>query len=440
MKVIVLGAGIIGVATAWYLLEEGHDVTVVERQPEAALETSFANGAQISVCFCEPWANAGAPLKVAKWMLQDDSPLLFRPRLDPHQWRWALSFLGQCNDAAFARNVEQLVALGRYSHESLKSVVAATGIEYERLQRGILHFFSSASDYESGVKAAGLMRDHGVDRRVLGRDEVLQVEPALKAFGANIHGGTYTPSDESGDARVFTQKLAERCAARGAKFLYEHDVLGFDKRGSTIAGVIVGERSTLRRTMLTGDQVVAATGSFTAPLLRQLGIYLNIYPAKGYSATLRLKRPDDASVVSLLDDTRKIAISRLGDHVRIAGTAEMAGYDTRTDSATARVRCEALVRRYEQLFPGVADTRQPNFWAGLRPSTPNNLPYIGRSKISNLWLNAGHGTLGWTHGAGSGRALAELISGRRPQLEYGFCGDALPPRRPLVTMPSRSWA
>ncbi len=440
MKVIVLGAGIIGVATAWYLLEEGHEVTVVERQPDAALETSFANGAQISVCFCEPWANAGAPFKVAKWMLQDDSPLLFRPRLDPHQWRWALSFLGQCNDAAFARNVEQLVALGRYSHESLKSVVAATGIEYERLQRGILHFFSSAADYESGVKAAGLMRDHGVDRRVLGRDEVLQVEPALKAFGANIHGGTYTPSDESGDARVFTQKLAERCAARGAKFLYEHDVLGFDKQGSKIAGVVVGERSTLRRTTLAGDHVVAAAGSFTAPLLRQLGIWLNIYPAKGYSATLRLKRPEDASVVSLLDDTRKIAISRLGDHVRIAGTAEMAGYDTRIDSATARTRCEALVRRYEQLFPGVADTRQPNFWAGLRPSTPNNLPYIGRSKIANLWLNAGHGTLGWTHGAGSGRALAELISGRRPQLEYGFCGDALPARRPLVTMPSRSWA
>ena len=440
MKVIVLGAGIIGVATAWYLLEEGHDVTVVERQPNAALETSFANGAQISVCFCEPWANAGAPFKVAKWMLQDDSPLLFRPRLDPHQWRWALSFLGQCNDAAFARNVEQLVALGRYSHESLKGVVAATGIEYDRLQRGILHFFSSAADYESGVKAAGLMRDHGVDRRVLGRDEVLQVEPALKAFGANIHGGTYTPSDESGDARVFTQKLAERCAARGATFLYEHDVLGFDRRGSAIAGVRVRDRATLRDTTLAGDQVVAAMGSFTAPLLRQLGIHLNIYPAKGYSATLKLKRPDDASVVSLLDDTRKIAISRLGDHIRIAGTAEMAGYDTSIDGTTSRKRCEALVRRYEQLFPGVADTRQPNFWAGLRPSTPNNLPYIGRSKISNLWLNAGHGTLGWTHGAGSGRALAELISGRRPQLDYGFCGDALPSHRPLVLQPSRSWA
>lgn len=439
MKVIVLGAGIIGVATAWHLLEEGHEVTVVDRQPEAALETSFANGAQISVCFCEPWANAGAPFKVAKWMLQADSPLLFRPRLDPHQWRWALSFLTQCTDAAFARNVEQLVSLGRYSHDALKSVVAKTGIEYDRLERGILHFFSSAADYENGVKAAALMRDHGVDRRVLDRDAVLAVEPALKRFGG-IHGGTFTPSDESGDARVFTQKLAQLCAARGVKFLWEHDVLGFDRSGARISGVQVRDRATLRASTLTGDQYVAAAGSFTAPLLRPLGIWLNIYPAKGYSATLRLKRPEDASVVSLLDDTRKIAISRLGDHIRIAGTAEMAGYDTSIDSAKSRVRCEALVRRYEELFPGVADTSQPNFWAGLRPSTPDNLPYIGRSKIANLWLNAGHGTLGWTHGAGSGRALAELISGRRPHLDYGFCGEALPSRRPLVAMPSRSWA
>ena len=439
MKVIVLGAGVIGISTAWHLLQEGHEVTVVDRQPDAALETSFANGAQISVCFCEPWANAGAPLKVAKWMLQDDSPLLFRPRLDPHQWRWALSFLGQCNDAAFARNVQQLVALGRYSHESLKSVVAATGIEYDRLERGILHFFSSAADHEGGVKAAALMRDHGVDRRVLDRDGVLRVEPALKAFGDRIHGGTFTPSDESGDARVFTQKLAALCARRGVKFRYEHDILGLDKAGARITGVRVRDRATLRSTTLMADHVVAAAGSFTAPLLRPLGIWLNIYPAKGYSATLHLKRPQDASVVSLLDDTRKIAISRLGDHVRIAGTAEMAGYDTSIDGATARRRCQALVRRYEELFPGVADTSQPNFWAGLRPSTPNNLPYIGRSKIANLWLNAGHGTLGWTHGAGSGRALAELISGRRPQLEYGFCGDALPARRPLVPVPSRSW-
>ena len=430
MKVIVLGAGIIGISTAWHLLEEGHEVTLVDRQPDAALETSAANGAQISVSFCEPWANAGAPFKVAKWLLRDDSPLLFRPRLDPHQWRWGLSFLGQCNDAAFERNVRQLVALGRYSHESLKRVVDSTGIEYQRLERGILHFFSSQADFEAGAAGAELMRRYGVDRRVLGRDEVLQVEPALAAFGANIHGGTFTPSDESGDAQVFTQKLAALCRARGATFLFNTAVDGLDRDGNGITGVRVRSLQTGGARTLVADQYVAAMGSYTAPLLRPLGIWLNIYPAKGYSATLRLKRPQDASVVSLLDDTRKIAISRLGEHIRIAGTAELAGYDTSLDGATAQKRCAALVQRYEQLFPGVADTRQPNFWTGLRPSTPTNIPIIGRSRLPNLWLNAGHGTLGWTHGAGSGQALAELISGKRPALSFGFCGDALPARQP----------
>lgn len=432
MKVIVLGAGIIGVSTAWHLLNEGHEVTVVDRQSDAALETSFANGAQISVSFCEPWANAGAPLKVAKWLLRDDSPLLFRPRLDPHQWRWGLSFLTQCNDAAFERNVRQLVALGRYSHDSLKRVVAATGIEYQRLERGILHFFSSKADFEAGAAGAELMRRYGVDRRVLGRDEVLKIEPALAAFGARIHGGTFTPSDESGDAQVFTQQLAARCRARGATFLHDTAVDRIEALGGQISGVRVRHLPDGAARTLVADQYVAAMGPHTASLLRRLGIWLNIYPAKGYSATLRLKRPDDASVVSLLDDTRKIAISRLGDHIRIAGTAELAGYDSSLDSATARKRCAALVQRYEELFPGVADTTEPNFWTGLRPSTPTNIPYIGRSTLPNLWLNAGHGTLGWTHGAGSGQALAELISGKRPALSFGFCGEALPAAKPFV--------
>lgn len=428
MKVIVLGAGIIGISTAWYLLDEGHEVTVVDRQPDAALETSFANGAQISVSFCEPWANAGAPFKVAKWLLRDDSPLLFRPKLDPHQWRWGLSFLTQCTDSAFERNVQQLVALGRYSHESLKALVAQTGIDYHRVERGILHFFSSQQDLDAGAAGAELMRRHGVDRRVLGRDEVLAIEPALRHHGPHIAGGTYTPSDESGDARVFTQELAQRCAARGATFLYGHDIVGFASAGQAVESVTVVDQATRMRRTLHADQFVAAMGSHTAPLLRQAfghrGVCLNIYPAKGYSATLKLKRPGDASVVSMIDDARKIAISRLGDEVRIAGTAELAGYDTRLDTPTARVRCQALIQRYEELFPGVADTTQPNFWAGLRPSTPTNIPYIGRSPVSNLWVNAGHGTLGWTHGAGSGRALAELMSGRRPALDFGFYGEA----------------
>jgi len=437
MKIIVLGAGIIGISTAWHLLEAGHEVTVVDRQPDAALETSKANGAQISVSFCEPWANAAAPWKVARWLLSDDSPLLFRPRLDPHQWRWGLSFLGQCTDAAFERNVRQLVALGRYSHESLKTLVARTGIEYQRLERGILHFFSTATDFEAGTQAAQLMREHGVDRRVLGRDEVLAIEPALAAFGAHIHGGTYTPSDESGDACVFTQRLAALCQARGATFLYETAVDGLDAVGGRIAGVRVRSLRHGTTRALSADHYVAAMGSHTAPLLRPLGMWLNIYPAKGYSATMRLRRPEAASTVSLLDDTRKIAISRLGDTIRVAGTAEMAGYDDSLEGRTAQRRCAALVKRYEELFPGVADTSEPNYWTGLRPSTPTNIPYIGRSRLPNLWLNAGHGTLGWTHGAGSGQALAELISGRRPALAFGFCGDALPPARPYVPVAAR---
>jgi D-amino-acid dehydrogenase len=422
MKVVILGAGIIGVSTAWYLLEEGHEVTVVDRQADAALETSFANGAQISVSFCEPWANAEAPLKVLKWLMRDDSPLLFRPRLDPAQWRWGLSFLTQCTDGAFERNVEQLVALGRYSHESLKSLVEATGIEYQRLERGILHFFSSQKDFDAGAAGAELMRTHGVDRRVLNRDEVLKIEPALAAWGPRIAGGTYTPSDESGDARVFTQELARRCAARGARFLYQHDVVAIEKAGGEVSQVTVADQPSGKKTVLKADAYVAALGSYTAPLLRPLGVSLNIYPAKGYSATLRLKHPERASVVSMIDDARKIAISRLGEFIRIAGTAELAGYDTSLDSSTSRVRCEALVRRYEELFPGVADTADPNFWTGLRPSTPTNIPYIGRTKLGRLWVNAGHGTLGWTHGAGSGRALAELISGKQPALNFEFYG------------------
>ncbi len=423
MKVVVLGAGIIGVSTAWYLLEQGHEVTVVDRQADAALETSFANGAQISVSFCEPWANAGAPFKVAKWLLRDDSPLLFRPSLDPKQWIWGLTFLTQCTTAAFERNVEQLVQLGRYSHESLKGLVAQTGIEYNRLERGILHFFSSQADFEAGAAGAEIMRRHGVDRRVLNRDEVLKIEPALAAFGRSIHGGTFTPSDESGDACVFTQKLAKLCVERGATFLYEHEVLQLSRQGQAIDAVQIADVRSGKKRELKADAFVAAMGSYTPALVRPLGEFLNIYPAKGYSATLKLKKPEQASVVSLLDDTRKIAISRLGDSIRIAGTAELCGFDSDLSRPTSRVRCEALVKRYEELFPGVADLSETNYWTGLRPSTPTNIPYIGRSKkASNLWINAGHGTLGWTHGAGSGHAMAELMAGRRPPLDFGFYG------------------
>lgn len=434
MKIIVLGAGIIGISTAWHLLEQGHEVTVVDRQPDAAMETSFANAAQISVSYCEPWANRDAPLKALKWMFQHDAPLLFRPRLDWQQWRWSLQFLSQCNDAAFERNVQQLVALGAYSHATMKELVRSTGIAYQRLQHGIAHYYTDQKSFDSAGEAANLMRRYGVSRKVVSRDELLKIEPAYTAFAHRIVGGTYTASDESGDARVFTQALAQRCAARGVEFLYGHDVLGLERAGAGIESVLVRARAAdgaaaASARSLKADQYVVACGSYSAPLLRTVGVDLPIYPGKGYSATFKLKRPELAPLVSAIDDEKKIAISRLGDQLRVAGTIEVGGYDLSLDTKLARARCQMLSDRIEMVLPGVADTRNeaqggaPNYWTGLRPATPTNIPYIGKTKVGKLWVNAGHGTLGWTHGAGSGRAMAELISGQAPQMAfdcYGF--------------------
>ncbi|WBX99989.1 D-amino acid dehydrogenase [Ramlibacter tataouinensis] len=432
MNVLVLGAGIIGTSTAWHLLERGHDVTVVDRQDAAARETSFANAAQISVSYCEPWANRQAPAKLLKWLLRKDAPLLFRPQWDWQQWRWGLQFLAQCHDAAFARNVGQLVALGRYSHAALKDLVRATGIEYQRLQRGIAHFYTDAQAFAEADEAARLMQSFGVARRVVGRDELLAIEPAFRAFGEHIVGGTYTPSDESGDARVFTEQLAQRCADRGARFLYGHDVDRLQQAGGAIEAVQVRERGTGVTRRLRADAVVVACGSYSAPLLRSVGVDLPIYPGKGYSATFRILEQARAPTVSLLDDSVKCAISRLGDELRVAGTIEVGGWDTRLDTPVARARCEMLARRIEEVFPGVCDTRSeaeggnPRYWAGLRPATPTNIPYIGRTRVGRLWVNAGHGTLGWTHGAGSGKAMAALIDGERPDLAFGFLGFEAP--------------
>ena len=440
MKILVLGAGIIGISTAWHLAERGHEVTVVDRQPDAALETSFANAAQISVSYCEPWANREAPLKALKWMFSKEAPLLFRPRFPLgegwQQWRWGLQFLANCNDTAFARNVEQIVALGAYSHAALKEVVASTGIAYQRLECGIAHFYTDQHAFDSAGDAAALMRRYGVDRKVVSKQELLRIEPALQSFADQIVGGTYTPSDESGDARVFTQALARQCAARGVRFMYNHAVERLNVTQGTIKSVAVRAVHTgacntndpEKVELLQADHVVVACGSYTAPLLRTVGVDLPIYPGKGYSATFKILRPELAPMVSTIDDDKKIAISRLGDELRVAGTIEVGGYDLTLDSPLARARCHMLSKRIEQVLPGVCDTRtdeeggNPNYWTGLRPATPTNIPYIGQTRVRGLWVNAGHGTLGWTHGAGSGKALAELVSGHVPEMAFRFYG------------------
>jgi D-amino-acid dehydrogenase len=440
MKILVLGAGIIGISTAWHLLQRGHEVTVVERQTDAALETSFGNAGQISVSYCEPWANRDAPLKALKWMFDKEAPLLFRPQLPFGdgwlQWRWGLQFLAQCNDAAFARNVQQIVALGIYSHAALKDVVQATGIDYHRLERGIAHFYTDQKSFEAASHASELMRQYGVERRMVSRDELLQIEPAFTAYGAHITGGTYTPSDESGDARAFTQALAQHCAAAGATLRYGQQVQHLNIQSNAIKSIAVsayaesvGAQNNSQLETLEADAVVVACGSYSAPLLRSVGVDLPIYPGKGYSATFPLLRPEAAPEVSTIDDGRKIAMTRMGDVLRVAGTIELGGFDLSLDSPVARARCHMLSRRIEEILPGVCDTRtpeqggNPQYWSGLRPATPTNIPFIGQTRLRGLWVNAGHGTLGWTHGAGSGKALAELISGQRPDMpSFQFLG------------------
>jgi D-amino-acid dehydrogenase len=325
------------------------------------------------------------------------------------------------------------VALGAYSHAALKEVVAATGIDYHRLERGIAHFYTDQQAFDEAGDAAALMQRFGVDRKVVSREELFAIEPAFRNFD-RIVGGTYTASDESGDARVFTQRLAQLCAARGVRFLFGHDVERLESFGGRIEAVRVRERATGLVQRLKADDVVVACGSYSAPLLRQVGVDLPIYPGKGYSATFKLKKPADAPFVSSIDDEVKVAMSRLGDELRVAGTIEVSGYDATLQSQLAQDRCRMLAERIERVLPGVCDTRlpeqggDPKFWTGLRPATPTNIPFIGRTRVQGLWVNAGHGTLGWTHGAGSGKAMAELISGRTPRMNFRFYGFDAPRR------------
>jgi len=437
MHIVVVGAGIIGTSTAWYLAERGHQVTVVERQADAALETSFANAGQISVSHCEPWANRDAPLKALKWMFSNEAPLLFRPQWPLgegwQQYRWSLRFLAECNDVAFHRNVGHIVALGAYSHVALKELVAQIGIDYHRLERGISHFFADQAAFDSTCELAALMQQFGVDRKVISTTELLRLEPSLAPFGQRIVGATFTASDESGDACVFTQGLARACAARGVEFLFGHSLEALEVAGAMARGVRV--RPVTNRDVdggsvrtISADAVVVACGSYSAPLLRRVGVDFPIYPGKGYSATFPILRPELAPSVSIIDDSRKIAITRLGDQIRVAGTIEVGSYDVGLESPVSQARCHMLARRVEEIWPGMCDTRlaheggNPQFWAGLRPATPTNIPYIGQTPVRGLWVNAGHGTLGWTHGAGSGKALAARMDGENPIAGFPFCG------------------
>lgn len=417
MKVLVLGAGVVGVTSAWYLAKAGHEVMVVDRQPEAGLETSFANGGQISVSHSEPWANPTAPLKVLRWLGRPDAPLLFRPRAERAQWVWGLRFLVECLPSRTRRNFEAALALAKYSLEQLRQLRQETRITYDCGTRGILHLYEERLEFERAKRQAEHLRERGWNTEIKTPQECVAIEPALRFSTVRWIGGAYASSDESGDAHIFTRNLVDLCRARGVSFRFNISVRRLEVAGGTIERAVIDDEAGIEES-LRADAYIVALGSYSPLLLGPIGISVPVYPVKGYSMTLPLDPGDVAPDTSLTDHARKIVISRLGNRLRIAGTAELNGYDTELDFG----RCSALARRLVEWFPRAGRPERAQFWTGLRPATPSNLPLIGRTKYARLYLNTGHGTLGWTLACGSGRALADIVNGRHPEPQFRFLG------------------
>jgi D-amino-acid dehydrogenase len=418
MKILVLGAGVIGTTSAWYLRQAGHEVTVLERRDAAALETSFANGGQISVSHAEPWANPHAIPQALAWLGHEDAPLLFRLR--PHDLpllRWSSAFLVNCLPSRTRANIRAIVRLALYSRaqlQQLRQTLSETtdfNAEYDGLQRGILHIYTEREAFKRAIAAARLMQNYGLEREPIDAQTCINIEPALAPIRDQLAGGDYTPTDESGDAHRFTQALAARAAAAGVEFHYNAPIHKLELHGNKVHGVTLKDGRSFK-----ADACVLALGSYSAPFLRAHGVYLPVYPAKGYSATLELQADTPAPSVSLTDDTHKLVFSRLGNRLRVAGTAEFNGFNLDLNPT----RCQALLQRVEELFPNLRYTGDPNFWCGLRPTTPSNIPLIGQSTLHGLWLNTGHGTLGWTMACGSAAALTDLMAGQRPVADFPF--------------------
>lgn len=404
--VIVLGAGVVGINTAYWNLLNGKSVCVVDRQPEAGLETSFANGGQISVSHAEPWSNPSAPLKVLRWLFDSDAPLLFRPRMDHRQWLWIAQFLIDCMPWRADRHTTEIVRIATRSRELIRQIRNTENLQYDSRSEGILHFYRDEREFRAAIRVADLMRNHGCDRQIIDAHEVVKLEPAFEERKSEIVGATYTRDDESGDALKYTQSLSEVCARRGASFLYCTQVSALvEQDKGRIVVEAISPRGYLR---LNAKDIIVCLGSYSAALLAPLGMRPNIYPAKGYSVTIPIEDASIAPTRSLTDDQYKLVYSNLGDRLRIAGTAELSGYSRQLNYS----RCEAILRNVRELFPRAGAFDRASFWSGLRPATPSNIPYVGRTRFSNLWLNTGHGTLGWTMGAGTGFSIAEMIKNR----------------------------
>jgi len=410
LKTLVLGAGVIGATTACVLAREGHAVTLVDRQPGPGLETSFANGGQISASHAEPWAGPDTPRKLLAWLGRDDAPLQARlGRWDPALWAWGLRFLANCPGSVQARNLERLVHLALHSRERLAILRTELDLRYDALTKGILHIYRHRASLEPARRAAALMTAAGLNRHEVPVDEAVGLEPALAPVASSLVGAFYSPGDESGDAHQFTRLMAEHAARRGARLLFDTPITRLELGRGAARHRIVAVHTDRER--LEADEVILALGSFSPHLTRPLGLRLPIYPAKGYSLTLDTQGFDGAPTVSLIDDENKMVFSRLGDRLRCAGTAALEGWSTTLNPA----RVTLTLRNARSLFPDGGDFTDPHPWCGLRPTTPGSVPLLGRAPgFDNLLLNTGHGTLGWTLACGSAQVIADLIAGRPP--------------------------
>ena len=414
MRVMVLGAGVIGTSSAYYLAKSGHEVVVVDRRSGPALETSFANAGGICPGFAGPWAAPGMPTNIVRWLFTRHAPLVLRPRFDPHQWRWLIRFLRNCSAERFARNKARMQRIAHYSKACLKELREDTGIAFDHGTGGVLQLFRTEEELAGAAKSTRVLAEFGVMHRMLDAKGVLAVEPALRAAAADFAGGLHLPDDETGDGHKFTIALAELLHRRGVVFKFNTSVERLRLEGARIAGVITDQGA------LDADAYVVALGSAAARVLRPLGLDLPIYPVKGCSVTIDLDANVPAPRSSVMDEHYKVMITRLGTRLRAAGVAELSGYDVSIrPSGPATV-----LRSLCELFPQAAIACKggaPNAWAGLRPMTPDGPPYLGATGIANLYVNVGQGSNGWTQACGCGRAVADIVCGRRPEIDLeGF--------------------
>ena len=407
MKVLVLGGGVIGVASAYYLAKAGHEVEVVDRQSGPALETSFGNAGEVSPGYSSPWAGPGVPIKAIKWMLMAHSPLVIWPLLDPAMWRWGAMMLANCTQKAYALNKSRMVPIAEYSRDCLKALRSETGIQYDDRAQGTLQLFRTQKQLDGIGDDVAVLKQYGVPFEVLDRAGFCQVEPALKLTQEKFVGALRLPGDETGDCYKFTNRLADMALALGVKFRWNTRIEALQVGGGAITGVHTDAG------LLKADRVVLALGSYSPQLLEPVGIRIPVYPVKGYSITVPITDAQYAPESTIMDETHKVAVTRLGDRIRVGGTAELAGYSLNLREA----RRGTLNHVVTDLFPRGGDVSKATFWCGLRPMTPDGTPIVGPTSVQNLLLATGHGTLGWTMAAGTGRVIADLVSGRQPDID-----------------------